>query len=64
MGCLFGEGPKESCSSPLLSLFNLLICPSNKSKNGRAPLGFTYWVGGLLVEPPKGSLLVERAYAS
>jgi len=44
--------------------FNLLICPSNKSKNGRAPLGFTYWVGGLLVEPPKGSLLVERAYAS
>ena len=25
---------------------------------------FTYWVGGLLVEPPKGSLLVERAYAS
>ena len=61
-------------------LFNLLICPSNKSKNGRAPKGdgglisraclriltsraclrtlkvqFTYWVGGLMVEPAYAS---------
>jgi len=37
-GAYLVRGPKESCSSPLL--FNLLICPSNKSKNG--PLQFTY----------------------
>ena len=48
-------------------LFNLLICPSNKSKNGRAPKGdgglisraclriqFTYWVGGAYGRAPKG----------
>jgi len=53
-------------------LFNLLICPSNKSKNGRAPKGdgglisraclriqFTYWVGGLMVEHLK--VLISRA---
>ena len=41
----------------------VLISRAPKGPYGRAPLGFTYWVGGLLVEPPKGSLLVERAYA-
>jgi len=47
----YGRAPPDLMVEHLKVLFNLLICPSNKSKNGRAPKG-----------PYQSSLLTHSIY--